>query len=556
MNITIAPRTWRTAACCAPKRIRSATRLLAIVLAASFVVTCTDATPTGESVVASIELTVPPQVLRAGNTLTMGIKIRDSNDNNVDNVAVYWSSSNTAVAIVSGAGVVTAVSAGEVTIAASALGKSATKTLTIIDREVATVQIAPTSVSVRIGTTVTLAAQTLDAEGRALTGRTIAWSSSNTAVATVTNVGVVSAIAVGAATITATSEGRTGTAAVTATVNPVATVVISPASDTLGVGTEGTMTATLRDAGGLVLTNRTINWNSSNVQVANVSSTGVITALSPGNAIISAVSEGRVGTASLLVLARLASTVTLTPSSTSIIVGTTLQLTPQITDPAGNILIGRPLTYVSDNPAVATVTASGLVSAITPGTARITATSEGKIGTATIVVNPLPVAKVSVSPIAVTVLMGATRPLVVQVTSETGVVLSGRAVTWTSGAPTVASVSATGVVTPIAPGIALIVAVVEGVAGFATITVQLPAISSVVVAGSNNIAVGGTALLTATPRDNAGAPLLNRVVTWSSSDENIAFVSSAGLIVGLNSGSVTITATSEGVRGTFALTVR
>lgn len=316
------------------------------------------------------------------------------------------------------------------------------------------------------------------------------------------------------------------------------------------------MTATLRDAGGLLLTNRTINWNSSNVQVATVSSIGVVTALSPGSAIISAVSEGRVGTASLLVLARLASAVTLTPASTNIIIGTTLQLTPQITDPSGNILIGRPITYVSDNLAVATVTQGGLVSARSVGSAVITATSEGKVGTATVVVNPLPVSRVTVTPATVRVLMGAAQPLSVQVTSETGVVLQGRTVTWTSGAPTVASVNAAGVVTPIAPGIALIVAVVEGVAGFSTVTVGLPTVTSVLVTGTNSIAVNGTAQLTASPRDIGGVALFNRVVTWSSSDDNTAFVTSAGLVVGLKSGSVIITATSEGVRGTFSLTVR
>lgn len=556
--MSIAPTlTWlQKAARWSEQHARFVARLFTVAAVSVLAVTCTEAAPTGETAVASVELTAPAPSVRAGNTLTMGVKVKDANGNSVGNVAIYWSSSNTAIATVSSSGVVTALSKGEVQIAVSALGKSASKTLTVSDREVAIVQIAPTSVSVRIGTTVTLVAQTLDAEGRTLTQRNISWSSSNTAIATVTNEGVVTALAVGAATITATSEGRSGTAAVTATVNPVATVVISPASDTLGVGTEGTMTATLRDAGGLLLTNRTINWNSSNVQVATVSSTGVVTALSPGNAVISAVSEGRVGTATLLVLARLASTVTLTPSSTSIIVGTTLKLTPQITDPAGNILTGRPISYVSSNLAVATVTDSGLVAGLTPGTATITATSEGKVGTATIVVSPLPVAKVAVSPATATVLTGTTRQLSAQVTSETGTVLQGRTVTWTTGAPSVASVSSTGLVTPIAPGVALIVAVVEGVAGFSTITVQLPPIASVLVTGSNSIAVGGNTQLVATPRDNGNAALQNRVVTWSSSDENIAFVTSTGLVLGIRSGSVTITATAEGIRGTFALTVR
>lgn len=540
--------------------LRSATqrfaRAVLLGLTAAVGISCSEPVTTTQSQVETIEVTAPPQQLRAGNTVTLSAKVLDPSGNNVSNVAVYWSSSNTAVATVTSSGVVTALSAGDVSIAASALGKSATKSLTIIDREVAIVQISPTSVSVRIGSTAPLVAQTLDAEGRALNNRAIAWQSSNTAVATVSSTGVVTAVAVGAATITATSEGRSGTAAVTATLSPVATVVITPTLDTLGVGSERAFAATLRDANGVLLTNRTINWNSSNVQVATVSSTGVISALAPGNAVISAVSEGRVGTSQLVVLARLASTVSLTPSAPTMIIGTKLQLTAQVTDPVGNILSGRPITYVSDNTNIATVTSAGLVTAVAPGSARITATSEGKVGTATITVNPLPVSKVVVSPITATLFVDESSQLTTVITAADGTVLTGRAVTWTSGAPTVASVSSTGRVTAIAPGVALILAAVDGVAGFSTITVQRPAISAVVVTGNNSIAVNGTSQLTATPRDNNGAALANRAVTWTSSDDATAFVSSTGLVVGVKPGSVTISATAEGVRGTITITVR
>lgn len=533
-------------------------RRIAVALLFALVgVGCSDPVPTGTRVVETIEVTSPASTVRAGGTLTLGVRLRDAAGKPVENVAIYWSSSNSSVATVSGVGVVTANTAGDVVIAASALGKSATTTIKVAPREVATVQITPASVSVRIGTTVPLQAQTTDAEGNPLSERIIEWTSGNPAVATVNAQGVVTGIAAGAATITATSEGRSGTAAVTVTLNPVASVTITPSSDTLGVGTDQSLVATLRDASGTVLTNRGISWNSSNVQVATVSSTGVVTALSPGTVTISAVSESHVGSASILVLARLASTVTLTPSSPTIVVGTTLQLTPQVTDPAGNILIGRPISYVSDAPSVATVSLTGVVSALAPGTATITANSEGKVGIATVVVTPLPVASVVVTPGAATVLSNATRQLSFQALSSTGTPLTGRAVSWTSGSPSVANVSATGLVTPVGPGVALIVALVEGVAGFSTITVQLPVIAAVTVTSSTtSIPAGATVQLTATPRDNGAAALPNRVVTWSSSDESVAFVTSTGLVVGISSGIVTITATSEGVRGQIGITVR
>lgn len=519
---------------------------------------CSDSAPTNGPIVDTIELTAPAATVRAGGTLTLGIRLRDTGGKVLENVAVYWSSSNSSVATVSSVGVVTANAAGDVTIAASALGKSATTTIKVSEREVATVQIVPTTVSVRIGTTVALTAQTSDAEGNLLAGRPIAWSTSNSSIATVSSTGLVTAVAQGAVTISATSENkRIGTAAVTVTLNPVATVAVSPSSDTLAVGTDQALVATLRDASNTVLTGRNIAWSSSNGQVATVSSTGVVTAFAAGTATISAVSEGHVGSASILVIPRLASTVTLTPSSTNIIVGTTLQLSPQITDGFGNILTGRPITYSSDNANIARVNDQGLVTAVAPGTARITAVSETKTGTATIVVSPVPVASVVVTPATATLLTNATLPLTAQARSSTNAVLTGRTVTWTTGSPSIALVnSTTGVVTPVAPGIALIVATVDGIAGFSTITVQNPVIASVTVTGSNSIPVGTTAQLTATPRDNAGAALAGRVVTWSSSNESIAFVSGSGVVVALASGQVTISATSEGVRGQLLVTIR
>ena len=535
--------------------MRRASAALTIVVVLT-VNACGDATPTGTNNVATVELTAPSNTLRAGTTLTLAAKLKDPSGNALDNIAIIWSSSNSSVATVSNSGVVSATLPGAVTIAASASGKSATTHLTVTDRDIATVVVSPPAASVRIGTTITLGAQTLDAEGKSLSNRVVSWTTNNSAIATINNTGVVTGVAPGVATITATSEGHTGTAAVTVTVNPVATVSVSPALVTLGVGTDAPLSVTLRDAGGAALTNRVITWSSSNLTVATVSSNGVVTALTPGNTIVSAASEGHVGTASVSVLARLASSVTLTPSSTSITTGSSVQLISQITDPAGNLLIGRPISFTSDNNAVATVNATGLVTAIAPGSARITATSEGKVGTANIIVTPLPVGSVLVGPPTANVFAGATTQLTAQPLSAGGAVLFGRTVTWTSGAPTVASVSANGLVTGIAPGVALILAIVDGVAGSSTVTVAAQTIASIsVVASPASIAVDGTSQVTATPRDNSGNPLANRIIVWKSSDENIAFVTSTGLVIGLKIGSAIITATSEGVSGAAIVTV-
>ena len=80
---------------------------------------------------------------------------------------------------------------------------------------VATVTVSPDTLTLSIGATQQLTATTRDADGNVLTGRSISWSTSDAAIATVSASGVVAAVAAGAATITATSEGQTGTAAIT-----------------------------------------------------------------------------------------------------------------------------------------------------------------------------------------------------------------------------------------------------------------------------------------------------------------------------------------------------
>ena len=122
--------------------------------------------------------------------------------------------------------------------------------MTVTTVPVATVTVAPASLSLTVGQTGQLTATLRDAGGNTLTGRTVTWSSNQPSQATVSGSGLVTAVGAGTATITATSEGQSGTASVTVTTVPVATVTVAPASLSLAVGQTGQLTATLRDAGG------------------------------------------------------------------------------------------------------------------------------------------------------------------------------------------------------------------------------------------------------------------------------------------------------------------
>jgi uncharacterized protein YjdB len=535
------------------RRVLRYARLAGIVLA----VACGKSGMTDTPRPTSISLAPESATLRTGTTLPLTVAVRDASGNSISAGAVFWSSSDAAVAAVSTAGIVSGRAPGTATIAATARGLSATATITVENRVVATVQVAPAALSVLVGATAPLTVRTLDAEGQELTGRTVVWSTSSPGVAAVDASGRVTGVGTGSATITAASEGRTGATVVTVNSVPVATVALSPALDTLQVGETTQLAAGARDAAGNTLPGRSFSWSASDTRIATVSSTGLVVAIAPGTATVRATSEGRTAEATIVVRERPVATVALTPPVASVVVGGTLQLTARPTDVAGNLLAGRPVTYASSNMALATVDAAGLVTGRSPGNVTITATSEGRTGTAAIRVDAIPVAAVQVAPANPVVVTGGTVQLVATPRSASGAVLTGRAVSWQSGAPAVASVSGTGLVTALSPGSVVIIAEVEGVTASSTVTVRAPDVAAVLVSPATvTLAPQESTQLNAEVRDALGNTLAGRNITWSSSDESVAFVTSSGSVLAFRTGTATITATSEGVSGSARITVR
>jgi uncharacterized protein YjdB len=253
---------------------------------------------------------------------------------------------------------------------------------------VASVTVAPASASLTDGQTVQLTATPRDANGNPLVGRSITWSSSNPTAASVNGTGLVTGVVAGSATITATSEGQSGTAAITVTHVPVASVTVTPASASLNDGQTVQLTATPRDANGAPLSGRAVTWSSNNTSVATVNGSGLVTGVTAGSATITATSEGQSGTSAITVVRPAVTSVTVAPPTASVPVGQTVQLTATPKDANGGPLTGRVVTWSSGNTSVATVNGSGLVTGVVAGSATITATSEGQSGTSAITVTP------------------------------------------------------------------------------------------------------------------------------------------------------------------------
>jgi len=522
-------------------------------------------TPPPPAPVASVTVTFNSNTLTVGQTTQAMADLRDASNNVLTGRPVAWSSTNTSVATVAANGVVTAVGVGTAQIRAVAEGVTGSGNLTVntpAPIPVASVSVGLAASTLLAGGQTTQASVTLrDASNNILTGRAVTWSSSNTAVATVSSAGLVTTVASGSAQITATSEGQSGSATLTVNPAPVATVSVTLNATPITPGQTTQANAVLRDASNNVLTGRPIAWSSSNTGVATVSATGVVTAVATGSAQITATAEGRTGSATLTVNAAApapVASVSVSLAASTVVAGQTTQATATLRDASNNVLTGRAITWTSSNPSVATVSSSGVVTSVAAGSAQISATSEGITGGAALTVNapaPVPVASVAVTLSAPSLNVGQTTQASVTLRDASNNVLTGRVVTWSSSNTSVATVSANGLVTALAAGTAQITATSEGVSGSATQTVILPAVASVTVSlGSSSIGVGAAVQATATLRDAAGNVLTGRTVTWASSNTAVATVSSSGVVTGVGAGSSQITAMS-GVSGNATINV-
>ncbi len=173
---------------------------------------------------------------------------------------------------------------------------------------------------------------------------------------------------------------------------PVASVTISPAAASITTDDLRQLSATLRDANGNVLTGRSITWSSDANTIATVSQGGLVDGHRLGIARITATSEGRSATSIITVtgisvpVPAPVATITLSPATLSLAAGTTQLITPTLRDALGNVLTGRTISWSSNANTVATVGQNGLVGANGPGTATITAASEGRTASVTVTV--------------------------------------------------------------------------------------------------------------------------------------------------------------------------
>src|SRR5213596_2549430 len=458
--------------------------LVTAVATGSATITATSEGQSGTAVVtvsnvpvASVTVSPASASVQQGATVQLTATPRDANGTALSGRVVTWGSNNTAVATVSGSGLVSGAGAGSATITATSEGQSGTAAITVT---------APTG-QLAIGDSVQATTSTWV--------RNIAQPPADPATGTPPSViGTQSAGARGvvdSGPVLNTTPGGDGAiryhvlfaaapsgwvvqdylAKIVPTV-PVASVTVTPGTARVTVGQTVQLTATPRDASGNPLTGRVITWQSSDNSIATVNGSGLVTGAGPGGPVtMTATSEGQSGTATVTVTLAPVAAVTVTPSSGTVAIGRTVQLTATPRDASGNPLTGRAIGWSSSDNTIATVNSSGLVTGVVAGAVTITATSEGQSGTASITVSGVTVASVTVSPASASVPVGQTVQLSATLRDANGTILTGRSVTWASNNTPVATVTGTGLVTAKVAGSATITATSEGQSGTAAITV-------------------------------------------------------------------------------------
>lgn len=430
-------------------------------------------------------------------------------------------------------------------------------------KDACSVTIAPRDLSVAVNATTGVIGTAFDCDGNSIKNKIIKFSGTNPTVASVTDAGAIVGLTVGTAVITASANGKTADANVTVTPEKVSTVTVTPTTQTLRRGNTLQMSAVGKNNQGVVINGITFQWASSNSSLASVNSSGRVLALAPGSVTISATSDGQIGNSLITITEVPIGSCTLTPATQKITV--TGQAAPALVlkDTAGNVLsqTGRAITWSSDNNLVATVSATGVITAVKAGTAVVTAADQTNPAvncTTNVEVVLARIVSANISPVGAGLRLGAQRQYTVALLDSNSQAISpvGRTITWRNPTPGVAIVSTTGLVTPTAIGSGKVAVLAEGVVDTASFTVtRIPVVRVELSPLQRQVVEGGTAQFTATVTDSANNIVTDRLIEWQTSDITRGQVSTTGLVSTFAPGQITVTAISESRSGTATLII-
>lgn len=501
------------------------------------------ATVTVAQVPASVRVNPGTVVLRTiGRSSTATAEIRDARGVPVEGAVPSWASRDTTVARVGVDGIITARGPGSTRVVAEAGGLRDSIAVSVAPR-VATITLTGNAPLNALGDTLRLAATARDSGGTPVVGASLAWASADTAVATVTPQGTVTARRNGSTAVSVTSDGITALATITVAQVP-ASITVAPISLTFGtLGRSRTLTPLVRDARGVAIAGAAVSWTSRAPAVASVGTDGAVTAIAPGTTRIVATS-GSVRDSALVEVTPVVATITVPSGVTFASLGDTATLAATPRDSGGATVVGVVPAWSSADTSVATVTSEGRVTARRNGTTSALVAAGG-INAAVPVTVAQVATRLQLRPDSLVLLaITAQATLTDSVTDARGNPVAGATVLFSSTDPLVASiVPSTRTVIATGPGVALIIATSGGLLDTVRVRVApRPVTLSLGGAAPVLTVAGDTVRLAAAVLDSALVPVASPLLTWMSRTPSVAVVGTTGLVTAVASGTSWIVA--------------
>ncbi|WP_160359540.1 Ig-like domain-containing protein [Clostridium chromiireducens] len=389
------------------------------------------------------------------------------------------------------------------------------------------------------------------------TSPTITYLSSDPTIATVNANGYITVQNItGSATITVNYHNIIATVTVNASEKPhVYNITLPENNSSAYVGDTYQLNPTCR-LDGEVVSNPVISYSSDNTAVASVNGFGLITLLSQGNCNIICSYNGVSASINLTVNVHIYE-ITLSENSTSIIQDGTYQI--NATCKKDNIIVDNPnIVYSSSDSNIAIISNTGEITAVNIGNVDITCVYEGVSSILSVTVNAKPVIhtySIDLTGNSNSLYLGDTLQLTA-ICKDNDVTVDAPIVTWSSSDTNIVSIDSNGLLTSVALGSATITGEFNGVSTTLLLNViERPHVYTISLSDSSKtLNVGDSYSIAATCTDN-GSTVSSPVLSFTSSDTNIATVSANGTVTTITSGSVTITATYENVSASVSLTV-
>ena len=453
-------------------------------------------------------------------------------------------------------GFVTAKSNGETIVTATTTnGKTATCKVKV-QTTPKTITLNHTEATIDLSGTKTLELKATISPSTANINTGVSWKSSNPEVAKVSSTGVITGVANGTTTITATTgNGKTTTCKIT--------VVTTPTSVTLNkTGAKIDLSASVKT----IQLSATINpktantqngltWTSSNTKVATVNSSGVVTGVANGTTTITVkTTNGKVATCSITVYTSITK-LSITVPNSKMEVGTQMQLKANITPTTTT----EGIVWVSSNTNVATIDQNGLVTGKSNGKTIITLKSaSGAVSVTTEITVQTSPNGVTLNKSEVSLNLSGTKTVQLSASVTPATANANLGLTWTSSNPNVATVSTSGLVTGVANGTTTITVKTQtNKTATCKVVVQTSPVSVSLNVTSITLDMNGTRAYQLRATINPNSANINTGLSWKSANTGIATVDGNGYVTAISNGTTTITVTTgNGKTATCKVTVQ